>query len=129
VLLGACLRAGIVPVMAPFPGTAAPELAYLVRHSEAVAIAVPDRLRDFDHERLGHELAREAPGPWSVLVAGDRITPRAAVDLRAGVRPRRRPGYGTRPASRAGPPGQPRCGRVPALRRHHRTAETDCPYA
>ncbi|WP_233624383.1 (2,3-dihydroxybenzoyl)adenylate synthase [Actinoplanes sp. ATCC 53533] len=81
VLLGACLRAGIVPVMA-LPGHRRTELGYLVRHSEAVAIAVPDRLRDFDHQRLGHELAGEAAGPWTVLVAGDLITP-GSIDLRA----------------------------------------------
>ena len=80
VLTGACLRAGIVPVMA-LPGHRRTELSYLVRHAEATAIAVPDRLRDFDHQRLAHELAGEAAGPWHVLVAGDRIGP-GGVDLR-----------------------------------------------
>jgi len=80
VLLGACLRAGIVPVMA-LPGHRRTELAYLIGHAEAAAIAVPDRLRDFDHQRLGHELAAVAPGPWTVLVAGDDIAP-GSVDLR-----------------------------------------------
>ena len=80
VLLGACLRAGIVPVMA-LPGHRRTELAYLVGHAEAAGIAVPDRLRDFDHQRLGRELAAVAPGPWTVLVAGDDIAP-GSVDLR-----------------------------------------------
>ena len=102
VLLGACLRAGIVPVMA-LPGHRRTELGYLVRHSEAVAIAVPDRLRDFDHQRLGHELAREAPGPWSVLVAGDRVTP-GSVDLRAVCAPAADPAM-ARARQEAGPPG------------------------
>ncbi|WP_030434160.1 (2,3-dihydroxybenzoyl)adenylate synthase [Actinoplanes subtropicus] len=81
VLTGACLRAGIVPVMA-LPGHRRTELAYLAAHAEAAAIAVPDRLRDFDHQRLGHELAEVVPGPWTVLVAGDDVAP-GSVDLRA----------------------------------------------
>ncbi|MFI6737669.1 (2,3-dihydroxybenzoyl)adenylate synthase [Nonomuraea sp. NPDC050451] len=85
VLTLACLRAGIVPVMA-LPGHRRAELGYLATHAEAVAIAVPDRMRDFDHQALGHELAdevRTATGArWHVLVAGDDISP-ASVDLRA----------------------------------------------
>lgn len=81
----ACLRAGIVPIMA-LPAHRRTELTYLATHAEAVAIAVPDRLRDFDHQRLAHELAdnvRAATGAdWHVLVAGDDIEP-ASVDLRA----------------------------------------------
>jgi 2,3-dihydroxybenzoate-AMP ligase len=81
VLTWACLRAGIVPVMA-LPAHRRLELAYLAAHSEAAAIAVPDRLRDFDHQALAHELGKEAPGPWHVLVAGDEVGP-GSVDLRA----------------------------------------------
>ncbi|WBO61709.1 (2,3-dihydroxybenzoyl)adenylate synthase [Streptomyces camelliae] len=81
VLTWACLRAGIVPVMA-LPAHRRLELAYLAAHSEAAAIAVPDRLRDFDHQALAHELGKEAPGPWHVLVAGDDIAP-GSLDLRA----------------------------------------------
>ncbi|GAA4723445.1 (2,3-dihydroxybenzoyl)adenylate synthase [Phytohabitans rumicis] len=81
VLTGACLRSGIVPVMA-LPGHRRTELAYLARHAEAAAIAVPDRLRDFDHQALAHELAGEVTGPWHVLVAGDFVAP-GSVDLRA----------------------------------------------
>ncbi|TKA12313.1 (2,3-dihydroxybenzoyl)adenylate synthase [Actinacidiphila oryziradicis] len=85
VLTLACLRAGIVPVMA-LPAHRRAELAYLARHAEAVAIAVPDVMRDFDHQALGHELAAEvraATGAdWHVLVAGDDIAP-GSVDLRA----------------------------------------------
>jgi 2,3-dihydroxybenzoate-AMP ligase len=81
VLTWACLRAGIVPVMA-LPAHRRLELAYLAAHSEAAAIAVPDRLRDFDHQALAHELGKEAPGPWHVLVAGDDVGP-GSLDLRA----------------------------------------------
>ncbi|MGD9526504.1 (2,3-dihydroxybenzoyl)adenylate synthase [Pseudonocardia sp.] len=65
VLLQACLRAGIVPVMA-LPAHRRAELEYLAGHAEAVAIAVPDRIRDFDHQAMAHEL-----GLRHVLVAGD----------------------------------------------------------
>jgi 2,3-dihydroxybenzoate-AMP ligase len=85
VLTLACLRAGIVPVMA-LPAHRRTELAYLARHAEATAVAVPDRIRDFDHQALAHALAhdvREATGgPWHVLVAGDDVAP-GSVDLRA----------------------------------------------
>ncbi len=85
VLTMACLRIGIVPVMA-LPAHRRTELTYLTEHAEAVAIAVPDRLRDFDHEALGHDLADTAEpitgGRWHVLVAGDDIDP-DSIDLRA----------------------------------------------
>ncbi|MCF7547554.1 (2,3-dihydroxybenzoyl)adenylate synthase [Pseudonocardia sp. WMMC193] len=81
----ACLRAGIVPVMA-LPAHRRTELAYLARHAEATAIAVPDRMRDFDHQALAHELAEDVRevtgGPWHVLVAGEDVAP-GSVDLRA----------------------------------------------
>ena len=85
VLTMACLRIGIVPVMA-LPAHRRMELSYLVEHAEAAAIAVPDRLRDFDHEALGHELASIAEpitgGTWHVLVAGENVMPKS-VDLRS----------------------------------------------
>lgn len=85
VLTMACLRVGIVPVMA-LPAHRRTELTYLTEHAEAAAIAVPDRLRDFDHEALGHELAATAEpitgGRWHVLVAGDDVGT-DSVDLRA----------------------------------------------
>ncbi|HEX6351393.1 (2,3-dihydroxybenzoyl)adenylate synthase [Actinophytocola sp.] len=79
VLTLACLRAGIVPVMA-LPAHRRMELSYLATHAEATAIAVPDRMRDFDHQRLAHDL-RDEVGPWHVLVAGEEILP-GSVDLR-----------------------------------------------
>jgi salicylate---CoA ligase len=85
VLTCACLRAGIVPVMA-LPAHRRTELTHLARHSEATAIAVPDRMRDFDHQELAHELGDDVRsatgGPWHVLVVGDDLAP-GSIDLRA----------------------------------------------
>jgi 2,3-dihydroxybenzoate-AMP ligase len=85
VLLLACLRAGIVPVMA-LPAHRRAELSYLAVHSEATAIAVPDQLRGFDHQALAHDLGDEARsaagGPWHVLVSGEQCAA-GSVDLRA----------------------------------------------
>ncbi|MCL2584548.1 MAG: AMP-binding protein, partial [Streptosporangiales bacterium] len=83
----ACLRTGIVPVMA-LPAHRHSELSYLAQHSEASAIAVPSELRGFDHQALAHDLAADVTsvtgGPWHVLVAGDAGTLRDdSVDLRA----------------------------------------------
>ncbi len=72
VLTLACLRAGIVPVMA-LPAHRRAELAYLAEHAEAAAIAVPDVLRDFDHQALAAQLVAEVPSLRHVLVAGDGI--------------------------------------------------------
>lgn len=85
ILTLACLRAGIVPVMA-LPAHRRTELSYLAAHAEAVAIAVPDRMRDFDHQALAHALGpdvRKTTGAdWHVLVDGDQVDD-ASVDLRA----------------------------------------------
>ena len=64
VLTLGCLRAGIVPVMA-LPAHREHELAYLCEHSEARALAVPDVLRDFDHQEMAGRLQAGL-----VLVAG-----------------------------------------------------------
>jgi 2,3-dihydroxybenzoate-AMP ligase len=84
VLLLACLRAGIVPVMA-LPAHRRSELRHLAIQAEASAIAVATRLRDFDHQALGHALAADVRnatgGPWHVLVAGEDLDP-ASIDLR-----------------------------------------------
>jgi salicylate---CoA ligase len=72
VLTLACLRAGIVPIMA-LPAHRRAELAYLTAHAEAAAIAVPDRLRDFDHQSLAAQLVDEVPALRHVLVAGDEV--------------------------------------------------------
>ena len=101
VLTCACLRAGIVPVMA-LPAHRRAELAYLAAHSEAAAIAVPDRLRGFDHQALAHELAKEATARGTSWWPGTRSPrqhrPSAALRPRRGSRGR--PG-----ALRDRPPG------------------------
>lgn len=85
VLTLACLRAGIIPVMA-LPAHRRAELGHLAVHAEAAAIAVPDRLREFDHQAMAHELRPEVTAatgaPWHVLVAGSDIAP-GSTDLRA----------------------------------------------
>ena len=84
VLMLACLRAGVVPVMA-LPAHRRAELGYLASHAEASAIAVPGRLREFDHQAMARDLGPEVQtatnGPWHVLVAGDVME--GSVDLRA----------------------------------------------
>ncbi|WP_324786593.1 (2,3-dihydroxybenzoyl)adenylate synthase [Streptomyces sp. H51] len=85
VLTLACLRAGIIPVMA-LPAHRRSELGHLAVHAEAVAIAVPDVMRDFDHQALAHELADEVRtvtgAEWRVLVAGNDVAP-DSIDLTA----------------------------------------------
>lgn len=85
VLTLACLRAGIVPVMA-LPAHRQAEISHIACQAEATAIAVPDRLGDFDHQALAHQLADEVSdltgGPWHVLVAGTNVGP-DSIDLRA----------------------------------------------
>jgi 2,3-dihydroxybenzoate-AMP ligase len=70
VLTLACLRAGVIPVMA-LPAHRRHELTHLATVSEARAIAVPGTLRDFDHQRLAHELAAEVADLETVLVLGE----------------------------------------------------------
>ncbi|TCC28888.1 (2,3-dihydroxybenzoyl)adenylate synthase [Kribbella speibonae] len=81
VLTLACLRAGVVPVMA-LPGHRYHELSYLAAHAEAAAIAVPDVLRGFDHQELAHRLKDEVESLDHVLVVGEEVT-KGSVDLRA----------------------------------------------
>jgi 2,3-dihydroxybenzoate-AMP ligase len=72
VLTLACLRAGIVPVMA-LPAHRRHELAYLCEHSEARALAVPDVLRGFGHQQLAEELLAASPALEHVLVVGQDV--------------------------------------------------------
>jgi salicylate---CoA ligase len=71
VLTLGCLRAGIVPVMA-LPAHREHELAYLCEHSEARALAVPDVLRDFDHQHMAERL-RSGSDLVHILVAGPDV--------------------------------------------------------
>jgi 2-hydroxy-7-methoxy-5-methyl-1-naphthoate---CoA ligase len=70
VLTLACFRSGIIPVMA-LPAHRRHELTHLAAVSEARAIAVPRLLRDFDHERLAHELVADLPDlEWALSLGG-----------------------------------------------------------
>ena len=66
----ACFRFGIIPIMA-LPAHRRHELTHLAEISEARAIAVPDRLRDFDHQALALSLRDDLPDLEHVLVLGD----------------------------------------------------------
>jgi 2,3-dihydroxybenzoate-AMP ligase len=79
VLTLACLRMGLVPVMA-LPAHRRHELSSLVELAEARAIAVPDRWRGFDHLALAQELVSTSPTLEHVLVAGEEVA--TGVDLR-----------------------------------------------
>ncbi|MEE1830156.1 (2,3-dihydroxybenzoyl)adenylate synthase [Streptomyces sp. SP17KL33] len=80
ILTYACLRLGVIPVMA-LPGHRRHEIGYLVEHSEAVAIAVPDVLKDHDHQSMAFEVADGSSTLAHVLVLGDKVGD-SAVDLR-----------------------------------------------
>ncbi|WP_088319140.1 (2,3-dihydroxybenzoyl)adenylate synthase [Kineosporia sp. R_H_3] len=72
VLTLACLRSGIVPVMA-LPAHRHHELSYLVQHSQARAIAVPGALRGFDHRAMAADLAAASPVLEHLLVVADDV--------------------------------------------------------
>lgn len=74
VLTLACLRAGIVPVMA-LPAHRQHELGYLAEHSESAALAVPGTLRGFDHAAMADELRSGSGTVDHVLVVGDEVRP------------------------------------------------------
>ncbi|MGW1022939.1 (2,3-dihydroxybenzoyl)adenylate synthase [Streptomyces sp. NPDC002577] len=80
VLTYACLRLGVIPVMG-LPGHRRHEISHLVEHSEAVGIAVPDVLKDFDHQDMAAAVAAESPTVRHLLVLGEK-TGEGAVDLR-----------------------------------------------
>lgn len=71
VLTLACFRGGIIPVMA-LPAHRQYELSYLAEHSESVAIAVPDRIKDYDHQDVAEGLVAVVPSLKIVLVSGQR---------------------------------------------------------
>jgi 2,3-dihydroxybenzoate-AMP ligase len=72
VLTLGCLRAGLVPVMA-LPAHRQHELAYLCQHSEARALAVPDTLRGFDHQRMAEDLLARSVTLEHILAAGPDV--------------------------------------------------------
>src|ERR1700683_2205040 len=72
ILMLACLRAGVIPVMA-LPAHRHHELAYLADHSEAAAIVVPGKIRDFDHQQMAQELAAGCPTVRLVLTTSETL--------------------------------------------------------
>lgn len=85
VLTLACLRLGVIPVMA-LAAHRRHEMTYLAGHAEARAIAVPDAVRDFDHQAMARAIADVTPTVEHVLVAGDDVLP-GSENLRALCRP------------------------------------------
>jgi 2,3-dihydroxybenzoate-AMP ligase len=65
----ACFRAGIIPVMA-LPAHRQYELSFLSELSESRAIAVPDAIKDFDHQAMAEDLVPTIPSLEIILVSG-----------------------------------------------------------
>lgn len=72
VLTLACLRSGLIPVMA-LPAHRRVEISHLVRLSGATALAVPGAAAGFDHEEMALDLVAEIDDLTQVLVAGARV--------------------------------------------------------
>lgn len=70
VLTLACFRAGVIPVMA-LPAHRSHELTHLASISQAVAIAVPDEIKGFDHNELARSVADSSPFLRWMLVSGE----------------------------------------------------------
>lgn len=79
VLTLACVRAGIVAVMA-LTGHRRHELTYFVEHAQARAVAVAGEVRGFDHQSLALDLARTIDCLEHVLVTSAPPRP-GALDL------------------------------------------------
>nr|AFV52187.1 acyl-CoA synthetase [Streptoalloteichus sp. ATCC 53650] len=69
VLFLACLRSGVLPVLA-LPAHRRHELSYLAEHAEAAAIAVPATFKGFDHRALAADIAADRPTVTHLLVSG-----------------------------------------------------------
>ncbi len=66
----ALLRIGVIPVLA-LPAHRADEVAYFVKHADAVAYFGPDRLRDFDYRPMAADIARRSPSLRQTFIAGE----------------------------------------------------------
>ncbi|MGZ8396561.1 MAG: (2,3-dihydroxybenzoyl)adenylate synthase [Rhodoplanes sp.] len=66
----ALLRIGVIPVLA-LPAHRADEVAYFVKHADAVAYFGPDRLRDFDYRPMAADIARRSPSLRLTFIAGE----------------------------------------------------------
>jgi 2,3-dihydroxybenzoate-AMP ligase len=74
VLLFACQRIGVAPVLALLPHRGH-ELSYLADLAEVAAIVVPSHWHDFDHQELAAGIAATARRHCQVLVLGDGVRP------------------------------------------------------
>ncbi|GCD97015.1 (2,3-dihydroxybenzoyl)adenylate synthase [Embleya hyalina] len=74
ILTLACLRIGVVPVMALTQHRQA-DIRHLFDITDARAYAVPTRYRDFDHLAMADEIAARTPSLRHVLVAGEATPP------------------------------------------------------
>ncbi|MFF5207120.1 (2,3-dihydroxybenzoyl)adenylate synthase [Streptosporangium sp. NPDC000396] len=81
VLTLACLRLGVLPVMA-LPAHRRHEMSYLVDYAEARAIVVPDTIKGFDHQAMARAIADDIDCVEHVVVAGTDVRA-GSVDLRA----------------------------------------------
>ena len=77
----ACLRLGVLPVMA-LPAHRRQEVTYLAEHAEARAIAVSGVFKGFDHQEMAQGVRDEVATVEHLVVAGDDIRTGSA-DLRA----------------------------------------------
>ncbi|MGV9214443.1 (2,3-dihydroxybenzoyl)adenylate synthase [Micromonospora sp. RB23] len=101
VLTLACLRLGVLPVMA-LPAHRHHEMSHLVRQAEARAVVVPAETDRFDHQEMARRIAAGQPGLSHVLAAGARPAP-GSVDLRALCRPAEDPAAARRQLDAAAP--------------------------
>ena len=85
VLLFACARIGVIPIMA-LPGHRSNEMTYFVEHSGAKALAVPDEIKGFDHQSMAGEVAEKCSSIQDVFVIGECIAD-GSIDLRSLIRP------------------------------------------
>jgi 2-hydroxy-7-methoxy-5-methyl-1-naphthoate---CoA ligase len=69
VLTVACLRLGVLPVMA-LPAHRRQEIVSVATHAEARALLIPDSVKDFDHRAMARQVADEAPTVEHVMVLG-----------------------------------------------------------
>lgn len=79
VLTLACFRAGIIPVMA-LTAHREYELSHLAELSGAVAIAVPDKAKSFDHQRMAEALSQRITPLTMVMVTGETHKGNVSID-------------------------------------------------
>lgn len=72
----ACEKAGLVCLQA-LRNLRDQEMAHILKHTEAAAIVIPWKFRDFDHFRMVEEIRKELPELRHVFVIGDEVPPGA----------------------------------------------------